>query len=300
MTCSGWFSSTRLDAQVIYFTDRGVKGVQRANFNCSLVTEPLIDNAAILPQALAVDAASETVFWTDFNGGLLRRANLDGTAATTIISGLVQPTAITIDSEQGWLYISELGVSRIIRVKFDGTDQQTVHSGFTTFGIAFDPVERKLYWTDTTLGRILCSDDVGTNIDTAVTSAGLFPIGIAIDSVNRRIVWTDFLANQIRGFDLTDGTTTIIASAPAATSPTTLAINPVHQEVFWVNNSDGSIWGGDYDGTSISEVMISETFDPYGIGVLAPPPPPLAGDMNNDGVVDGADIAGFVEKLLEG
>jgi len=300
MACLGSTASTRLDAQVIYFTDRGVQGVQRANFDCSLVTESLIDNAAILPQALAVDADSETVFWTDFNGGLVRKANLDGTAVTVIVTGLIQPTALAVDSDEGWLYFSELGAPRIARVRFNGTDLQTVHSGFTTFGIAFDPVERKLYWTDTTLGRIQRSDDLGTNIETAITSAGIFPIGIAIDPVNRRVVWTDFLGNQIRGFDLLDGTTTIIAGAPAAISPTTLATNPAHQEVFWVNNTDGSIWSGNYDGTSIGEVMISETFDPYGIGVLASPPPPQAGDMNNDGVVDGADIAGFVEKLLEG
>ncbi len=300
MACLGCFTSTRLDAQVIYFTDRGVQGVQRANFNCSLVTEPLIENAAILPQALAIDAASETVFWTDFNSGLVRRANLDGTGVNVIVTGLNQPTALAVDPEQGCLYISELGAARIVRVRLDGTDQQTVHSGITTFGIAFDPHERQLYWTDTTLGRIQRSDDLGTNIETAITSAGIFPIGIAIDAVNRRVVWTDFLANQIRGLDLLDGTTTIIAGAPAAISPTTLAINPTHQEVFWVNNTDGSIWSGNYDGTSINEVMISETFDPYGIGVLASPPPPLAGDMNNDGAVDGEDIAGFVEKLLEG
>lgn len=285
-------------AQVIYFTDRAVQGVQRANFDCSLVTEPLVPNAGLLPQALVLAPESNLVFWTDFDGGLIRRAGLDGADPITIVAGLIQPTALALDIDQGWLYVAELGSATISKVRFDGTDLQIVHSGIATFGIAFDPMERQLYWTSASAGAIFKSDELGDNVELAVDNAGLIPIGIAIDAMQRLLVWTDFLANQILAVDLNSGTINTIATAPASIGPTTMAVNPINQEVFWVNNADGSIWSGSYAGDFNNEVMISQAIDPYGIAVIPPPPPPQPGDINNDGVVNAADIAGFVGKLL--
>lgn len=90
--------------------------------------------------ALDVDVAEGHVYWTDVKEKTIKRANIDGSGITDIIT-------------------SNIGVCD---------------------GIAVEWISRKLYWTDKTYGFIQVADLDGSNRQTIIDSGLEQPRGIAV------------------------------------------------------------------------------------------------------------------------
>jgi DNA-binding beta-propeller fold protein YncE len=90
--------------------------------------EILITNASQNWTAgVALDLLNDKVYWTDFNGSTLRRANLDGTAIEILPIPVTNPHEITVDPCNGMLYWNEFG-GTARRARVDGQQTENIIS----------------------------------------------------------------------------------------------------------------------------------------------------------------------------
>lgn len=118
----------------IYFTveDNFDGRIRRADFDGSndvlLVTTGLIGVAGI-----ALDLASEKMYWADQQGGKVQRADLDG-MNVELVSSASAPTGIDLDLTNGKVYwVNSTGSGEIVRSDLDGSNRETLVLGGMSF-----------------------------------------------------------------------------------------------------------------------------------------------------------------------
>lgn len=86
-------------ATLLYWADKDTAKIQRFNMETGHI-ETLLTSAEGLrePRGLAIDLASERMFWTDGAAGTIHQTNLDGTDDPIIISGQNFPTDLVLDA----------------------------------------------------------------------------------------------------------------------------------------------------------------------------------------------------------
>lgn len=84
-------------------------------------------------------ARSDFIYWTDYTGGDIRRANLDGSGQTTLVRGLSSPVDVALDLSAGKIYWTDQGSGDIRRANLDGTGQEILITGLANpAGFALD------------------------------------------------------------------------------------------------------------------------------------------------------------------
>ena len=141
------------------------------------------------------------------DGGRLFSVNVDGSDKKVIASGSTFPDGVTVDVEARHVYWTNMGRPPvndgwIERANLDGSNRTTiVPSGvtFTPKQLQFDPVGRKLYWSDREGMRVMRCDLDGSNVETLVqTGQGdddrrdetRWCVGVAVDVVGGHVYWT--------------------------------------------------------------------------------------------------------------
>ena len=92
------------------------------------------------PPRASADSVGK-VYWTDSGTGKISRANLDGSGAEDLITGLDSPQGIALDSDGGKMYWTEASPAdfMISRANLDGTGGEFLITGLTsTSGIALE------------------------------------------------------------------------------------------------------------------------------------------------------------------
>ena len=150
------------------------------------------------PGGLALDVGGGKMYWTEWGTGRrrIRRADLDGTNAETLIDGMRTFLAggIALDLTHGRMYWAEDGVGeemgRIRRADLDGTKAETLVGDLPgPYGVALDVPNGKMYWTDPADSTIHRAGLDGSAVELLV--AGLvYPRGIALDVAGGKIYWT--------------------------------------------------------------------------------------------------------------
>jgi DNA-binding beta-propeller fold protein YncE len=97
-----------------------LSSVQRANLDGS-DTEVLVTLGVLAPTDIAVNAARNKIYWTQFSK--IRQANLNGIFPRDVVTG-VAPTGIDIDPGGGKIYWTS--TDKIQRVNFDGSNVEDV------------------------------------------------------------------------------------------------------------------------------------------------------------------------------
>ena len=103
-------------------------GLPAGQFPDTVVAAP----PAVMP---IVPITEDAIFWVATDFSEIRRANLDGTGVTTILSGLHEPRNLVVDAENGIIYWNEGDGSSptegaIKRAPADGSFEETIDSGF--------------------------------------------------------------------------------------------------------------------------------------------------------------------------
>lgn len=181
-------------------------------------------------QGIVLDPANEHVYWTeggDVGKSAVRRANLDGTEVTTLVSEPADRIDhIDLDVDGGKMYWTALrysSPSAIQRANLDGTHVEDVVSSTSTDignpgGIAVDTANGFVYWNDRAGGHFrgvrratLDGDDIA-ELYTDVRS----PSGMALDASNGHLYFTDFALDKIKRIN-SDGSapTSLIEAALA-------------------------------------------------------------------------------------
>jgi sugar lactone lactonase YvrE len=114
-------------------------------------------------RAIALDLKNGKMYFNDVNNEDFYMAELDGSGATPILSG-VYGYAMFVDTKHDKLYFDEQNAEELQRANLDGTNVETVDdNGTRIYGIAMDQEKDKLYWSGRDSGTIEESDMDGGN-----------------------------------------------------------------------------------------------------------------------------------------
>lgn len=151
----------------IYLTDGGNQNIVRANLD-GTNRQTIISSPA--NGGIALDLAAGKLYWSvgpslNPGTGSIHQANLNGTGATTLISGVTTPAGVALDLAAGKIYWTEVNPKvtnggDIRRANLDGSGQEVIVQSLPLpVGLTLDSGTGKIYWTDYgTLASITGSD----------------------------------------------------------------------------------------------------------------------------------------------
>jgi len=159
-------------------------------------------------RGIAIDYLAKKVYWANQLKGTIERANLDGTGAEPVLTGLTAPWDIELDLVNQKIYWTEDDANgKINRANLsDGSNKTPLISGVDALGVAVDPARNKIFYTDFANKKVFAAslaDGSGATaiISTAITTAA----DIDVDYATGKIYYTDYGANRIKRFNA-DGT----------------------------------------------------------------------------------------------
>ncbi|XP_041839000.1 nidogen-1-like [Melanotaenia boesemani] len=132
--------------------------------------------------------------------------------------------------------------------------------------VAFDCVERMIYWTDITGPAISKASLDGGDIVPLITKELQSPEGIAIDHVARLVFWTDSMRDTIEVSKL-DGSQRRVLFDTDLVNPRPIVTNPAYGRLYWADwNRDGpKIEMSNMDGTDRSILVKDDLGLPNGL-----------------------------------
>ena len=119
-----------------------------------------------------------------------------GVLSTVTWSGCGGDNDITVGGNREakiyWTNGAQVG-AEIQRSNLDGSHVEALFNiGATDArGISVEAGVGKIYWTDSSTGKILRAELDGTSVEDLVTTGLESPTGIAVDSIFEKIYWTD-------------------------------------------------------------------------------------------------------------
>ena len=237
-------------------------------------------------------------------GGRLFSINPDGSDKTFLVTGCPVPDGVAVDVAAGHVYWTNMGIppaddGSIERADLDGGNRTTiVPSGgtYTPKQLHFDPVGRKLYWSDREGMRVMRCDLDGANVETLVqTGQGdvdrrdetNWCVGVAVDHVGGHLYWTQKgpsdagLGRILRaGIDLPAGETAsrrsdIEVLFKDLPEPIDLEIEHTTRTLYWTDRGDppygNTVNRAQLDTIGLNEPEIVLTHLMEGIGIALDP-----------------------------
>ncbi len=259
----GYYAATFNDSNkvVVAYTNYLDVRPRKMHYFTSNYTAPA--PAPVLPD-------SSRLYWTDSGSGFdhIRTANLDGTNAKNLITGLDYPRGIAIDGTNGKIYWVDSGTDSINRADLDGGNIEGL-VGFSgassTFkAIALDVPGGKMYWIDSSRDSIYCADLDGSNVESLI---GNIDVGqsLALDLTNNKIYWTDSGKDIIWRADLNGSNIESIINA-TYTNLQGIAIDEVNSKIYFVDSGTDAIYKAELNGSNI-KVLITGLNSPQHIAI---------------------------------
>ncbi len=268
----------------------------------------------------AGSASGQMMYWAESSG--IRRANLDGAAAQTVVAGF--PDGLCVDPDAGKVYWTDnppfgapLG-GRIHRTDLNGAADEILVSTLSyPLGIARKPAggptAAKMYWADGSANEIRRANLDGSQPE-AIVSGLTSPYGIALDTGGGRMYWTrntvdaHVSAIQRAGLDGLGVESLVMKDYGGQT--TAIALDPAAGLMYWgyVDPNIDSIYAGmikrsNLDGSDV-ESIASGLFFPAGIALDLDAGKIYwtdTGRFLSDGAIRRADLDGAnAETLLDG
>ncbi|XP_024145472.1 nidogen-1 [Oryzias melastigma] len=132
--------------------------------------------------------------------------------------------------------------------------------------VAYDCVDRMVYWTDITGPAISKASLSGGDIIPVVTKDLQSPEGIAVDHVARLLFWTDSMRDTIEVSQL-DGSQRLVLFDTDLVNPRPIVTNPAYGRIYWADwDRDGpKIEMSQMDGTERSVLVKEDLGLPNGL-----------------------------------
>lgn len=263
--------------------------IRRANLDGSAV-EDVITTDIIAPTGLVIDTAGGVMYWTDSSTGRIRRANLDGAGAATVLQGQILPKGIAFDPADAKLYWAAKGddfFSDVIRrANTDGSNVEDVIiieccSAVAPHGVAVDEIHRKLYWRDDRIRRANLDGTEQEELGIAVSEP---EGGIAIDAGAGRIYWADDTTYRA---DLNGENVEIIAGDAGAIRG--ISVDVQHHRVYWCMGVGGGarVRSAPADGGPVTD-DVTPVLAPHGLALDRESGQLYWGDPGSNILPDGA------------
>ena len=213
------------------------------------------------PVCLALDHENDKIYWANLYASIYK-CNTDG-SNVEFLTNEIYPNAevndITLDFVNEKIYWARTAEGRTLgRANFDGSDVEYPYnvSWRWTYGIAVDPSQEKIYWSQLGSKRttaIFCADLNGQNIEMPVDSLD-YPDDIALNLRDNKIFWTelsqDYRAVRCANLDGSDVQNVVTGLE----RPSGIALDVDGGKVYWIEREPGKIKRANLDGTDIEEL----------------------------------------------
>ncbi|MCH8148270.1 MAG: PQQ-binding-like beta-propeller repeat protein [Planctomycetes bacterium] len=289
----------------VYWTDLGNDKIQRANLDGSQV-EDVIAARLVMPVGIALDLAAGYMYWADDGTNRIQRASLDIPDGETpldrndIEDVVIQNAAysyIALDLPANKMYWTDATSSNfhIWRADLDGSAIETLDIPDLrwSFGIAVDPVEGKIYWSDADVGIRRANRDGSAPEDFLLTDFRC-ETDVVLDLITRRIYWGDYCADNVQRAKLSDAISEqLVAGVDTANG---LALDLVAGKIYWTNTGYPTlalIQRANLDGSDVEDVITTGLNSPWGIAIDRT----LPADCDRNGIVNMADFASLAACL---
>lgn len=162
----------------VYWVDND-GNVSRANLDGTSPEIGILNIPSASWRGLALDLVNNKLYAYDANIEDLYIADLDGSNASIIISG-IYGYAVAVDTVNNKIYFDDQNSDELKRANLDGTNIETVDdNGTRIYGIIIDNETNKLYWGGRDSGELYRADLDGSNKE--VLKSGLGSVrGIAL------------------------------------------------------------------------------------------------------------------------
>jgi len=217
------------------------------------------------------------MYWTEWNGSSIRRANLDGSGIEDVVTGLYAPSGIALDVAAGKMYWAE-AQGKIRRANLDGSGAEDLVTGlFDPRSIALDVAQWKMYWTEYGPyfdGRKIARANLdGSGVEDLVTDLD-GPYGIALDVGAGMMYWTDdggcsYCEGRIQRANL-DGSGVQNLLTMFVWDPRGIALDVASGKMYWVDERLFWIVRATMYGTGMEQLLTLEPPQgpkPYGIAL---------------------------------
>jgi len=236
-----------------YGSRAGVRGVSNP---VVIIPENLLSER---PDSLGIDldVAAGKMYWIESSLGAntISRANLDGSGAEELLTGLTKPRYIALDVAAEKMYWTDETDGKIYRANLDGTDKTDLVTALNSpTGVALDLVNRKIYWGDSADNSLWRANLDGTDDEEFLTQLGVNG-GIALDVAAGKIYWTMYGNNSwisranLDGTDLEEGLVYDVDYSRG------IALDVAAGKMYWTDRSKYMIRRANLDGTNIADVV---------------------------------------------
>lgn len=194
-------ADVRLDFanQQLYWCDQTRLRIQRSTFDGTAVTDVITNAAASGPYFMDLDVPSGKIYWGDFSGGSIFRANLDGSERETLLTGNNNTRGVRLDPRERmlyWINRDDKKVHRCPLAAFEGGTIPLTHPAVQTLytnldtphGLTLDVPARKIYWADTGTnpgngngGQSICRGDFDGSTPLEILATGAEPWDVDLD-----------------------------------------------------------------------------------------------------------------------
>lgn len=216
------------------------------------------------------------IYWSDFSGSSIERANTDGTQRETLAGALPNsPIDLAIDYSAGKMYWSEsfdVGMPKIRRANLDGSNPEIIidFSGLIIVpSIALDIPNQKIYWAANPTanagdkparrgpGTIARANLDGSNAE-VINATVVFPVGLAVGG--GKVYWYDDDTGWIERANLDGSAFEQILEQPLGEA-VPLAVDALQGKIYWI--ADNYLRRANLDGTNAEDLLhgAGEAFD---------------------------------------
>jgi hypothetical protein len=278
------------NAQKIYWSDGGVRGIHRANLDGTDI-EPVILSST---GGLALDLIEGRIYWAEQGTPSIWRANLDGSDPELVLPvEYGTPGRVALDQLHQRLYWRS--GSAIWRANLDGSGIELIFydAVFAILGFAVDPPSETFYWTifASSFQAIMKGNLNGADSQQLITEGLWRPFSIALDTSNKRFYFVDMDVGISRA-NLDGSAVELIIEFGV---PVELALDLTRDKIYWIDWRAGPyVRRANLDGSEPEELPIG---DPYEPGAYLAVDPRVPGDCDISGTVSPFDNATFTGCL---
>lgn len=204
-----------------------------------------------------------SIYWSSFDGGDIRRTDLDGAGPKVLVSGRSRPIGPTLDLVRGQMYWGDVGTATMWRANLDGTGQKMVVSSPNGGSPTLDLVGGRMYWSVSSRGNIWRANLDGSD-QQLLLSGQKEPHSVVLDSKGEKMYWPESGAGNIWRANLDGTEAKVIVSGLAG--PSLMALNVPSDKMYWTGAGSGDIRRANLNGSS-QEILIRNLNSPAGIAL---------------------------------
>ncbi|MDE0481577.1 MAG: hypothetical protein OXI67_03250 [Candidatus Poribacteria bacterium] len=223
------------------------------------------------------------IYWTETaeawrsDIGKIKRANLNGTAAEDLVTGLFGPVDIALDFQNRKMYWTDRTAEKIQRSNLDGTNIEVIVKKDTlTISpncIALDVKSNKIYWGNWRRDIIQRANLDGSDVESLPIKERILPQNflihqfvsaqnIELDLKARKLYWTDVFGKKIASANLDGSDAKDLVTKNQGVYG--LALDLQTRQMYWSNIVTGKIQSSNLNGRNVKDIVTGLKF-PRGI-----------------------------------